>query len=150
MAGTNTDGLVLSPTRSVALLRRVARPLWIRVGIAAVLEVPGRRSGTPLQVTLAPLEVDGTWYLLSIYGVTGWVRNLRAAGRGELRRKDRTEAFTAVEVDGPERDRVIAAFHARYPKQLNREFDRLPGAADHPAFRVEPIGSPPSGPLVGP
>lgn len=144
MTRTNTDGPVLSPTRSVTLLRRVARRLWIRAGIAAVLEVPGRRSGSPLKVTLAPLEVDGTWYLLSIYGVTGWVRNLRAAGRGALRRKGRTEAFTAVEVDGPERDRVIAAFHAKYPRQLNNEFDRLPGAADHPAFRVEPIGSPSS------
>jgi deazaflavin-dependent oxidoreductase (nitroreductase family) len=145
MAGTNTDGPVLSPTRSVALLRRVAGPLWMRVGIVAILEVPGRRSGTRLQVTLAPLQVDGAWYLLSIYGVTGWVRNLRAAGRGELRRKGRTEAFTAVEVEGPERDRVIAAFHAKYPKQMNTEFDRLPGAADHPAFRVEPVGPPRTG-----
>jgi deazaflavin-dependent oxidoreductase (nitroreductase family) len=139
MAGTNTDGPALSPTRSVALLRRVARPLWIRAGIAAVLEVPGRRSGTPLQVTLAPLEVDGTWYLLSIYGLTAWVRNLRSAGRGELRRKGRRQAFTAIEVDSNERDQVIAAFHAKYPKSLIREFDRLPGAADHPAFRVEPV-----------
>jgi hypothetical protein len=76
---------------------------------------------------------------MSQYGVTDWVRNLRAAGRGELRRKGRTEPFTAVEVDGNERDRVIAAFYAKTPKPLRRDFNRLPGAADHPTFRMEPI-----------
>jgi hypothetical protein len=72
-------------------------------------------------------------------GVTNWVRNLRAAGRGEPRRKGPTEAFTAIEVDGNERDRVIATFHARSPKPLKQDFDQRPGAADHPTFRVEPI-----------
>jgi deazaflavin-dependent oxidoreductase (nitroreductase family) len=104
-----------------------------------VLEVRGRRTGTPLHVTLVPVEVDGTRYLLSQYGVTDWVRNLRAAGGGELRRKGRTEAFTATEVDGAERDRVIAAFYARTPKRLTRDFDQRTGAADHPTFRMEPI-----------
>jgi len=129
----------LSPSRAVALFRRVFGPIMLWSGITAVLEVPGRRTGTPLHVTLAPWQVDGTWYLLSLYGVTDWVRNVRAAGRGELRRKGRAEAFIAIEVDGNERDRVIAAFHARSPKRLKQDFDRRPGAADHPTFRVEPI-----------
>jgi hypothetical protein len=83
--------------------------------------------------------------LTSIRNIAGppwirqWVRNLRAAGRGELRRKGRTEAFTAIEVDGSERDQVIATFHARSPKPFNQDFDQRPGAADHPAFRVEAI-----------
>jgi hypothetical protein len=76
---------------------------------------------------------------MSQYGVTDWVRNLRAAGRSDLRRKDRTETFTAIEVDGDERDRVIAAFQARTPKPFKKDFDRHPSAADHPTFRVEPI-----------
>ena len=128
----------LSPSRSLALIRRVAGPIWLRIGFVAVLTVPGRRTGAPVQVTLFPVEVDGTWYLLSQYGVTGWVRNLRAAGRGELRRKGRTETFTAIEVDGDERDRVIAAFHAKTPKPFSRDFDQRPSAADHPTFRMEP------------
>ncbi len=128
----------VSPMRSVAIIRRVADPIWLRVGIAAVLEVPGRRSGTPRRFTLVPVAVDGTWYLLSTYGVTDWVRNLRAAGHGRLRHKGRTEAFTAIEVEGDERDRVIAAFHARTPKPFSTDFDRLPAAADHPAFKVVP------------
>jgi deazaflavin-dependent oxidoreductase (nitroreductase family) len=123
----------------IALERRLGGPIFSRVGITAVLEVRGRRSGTPFHVTLVPVEVDGTRYLLSQYGVTDWVRNLRAAGRGELRRKGRTEAFIAIEVDGNERDRVIAAFHARTPKRLTRDFDQRTGAAEHPTFRVDPI-----------
>ena len=128
----------VSPIRAVALLLRVFRPIMLGVGIAAVLEVPGRRTGTPRHVTLIPWKVDGTRYLLSRYGVTHWVRNLRAAGRGELRRKGHTEAFTAIEVDGNERDRVIAAFHARSNRLLNQDFNQLPDPADHPAFRMEP------------
>src|SRR3990170_873269 len=100
----------LAPTRAVALIRRIARPIWLLVGIAAVLEVPGRRTGTPLRVSLIPVEVDGTWYLMSFGGVTDWVRNLRAAGRGGLRRQGRTEGFTAIEGDGNEGDRGIAAY----------------------------------------
>ncbi|MDP9468976.1 MAG: deazaflavin-dependent nitroreductase, partial [Chloroflexota bacterium] len=92
-----------------------------------------------LQVTLSPVEVDGTWYLLSFGGVTDWARNLRAAGRGELRRKGRTQAFTAIEVDGDERDRVIATFTARTPRPFRRDYGQLPDAADHPAFRMEAI-----------
>jgi deazaflavin-dependent oxidoreductase (nitroreductase family) len=128
----------LSRSRSLALIRRVAGPIWLRIGFVAILTVSGRRSGAPVQVTLFPVAVDGTWYLLSQYGVTGWVRNLRAAGRGELGRKGRTETFTATEVDGDERDRVIDAFHAKTPKPFSRDFDQRPSAADHPTFRMEP------------
>jgi len=134
------DSAPTSPSRALALIRRVARPIWLRVGISAVLEVPGRRTGTPVHVTVIPWEVDGTRYLMSQYGVTDWVRNLRAAGRGELRHRGRTEAFTAIEVEGDERDRVIATFRARTPKPFSRDFDQRPGAADHPTFRLEPIG----------
>jgi deazaflavin-dependent oxidoreductase (nitroreductase family) len=129
----------LSPNRAVALGRLVIRRMMLRAGIFAVLEVPGRHTGKPIRVTLAPWEVDGTRYLMSQYGITDWVRNLRAAGRGQLRHKDGTQSFTAIEVDGDERDRVIAVFRAKADRLLNRDFDRLPDAADHPTFRVSPI-----------
>jgi len=129
-----------SASRRMRFLRWTQRPIWLLVGLAAVLEVPGRRTGRPRQVTLIPWEVDGTRYLMSQYGVTGWVRNLRAAGRGELRHKGRTQSFVAIEVDGDERDRVVATFTARTPKPFRRDFDQRPRAADHPTFRVEAIG----------
>ena len=129
----------LPASRGLALIRRFAGPLWLRAGFTAVLEVPGRRTGTPHRVSLFPIEVEGTTYLLSQYGTANWVRNLRAAGWGNLRRKGRTSALRAIEVDGAERDRVIAAFQAMTPKPFRRDFERLPDAASHPTFRVEPI-----------
>jgi hypothetical protein len=132
------DSAPVAPSRALALIRRVARPLWLRVGIAAVLEVLDRRTGTPVRVTLLPWEVDGNSYLLSQYGVTDWVRSLRAAGRGELRRKGRSEAFKAIEVDGDERDLVIATFYARTPKPFP---DSWPAPADPGSIRARAAGS---------
>jgi deazaflavin-dependent oxidoreductase (nitroreductase family) len=129
----------VSRSRALAIIRRIAGPIWSRVGFTALLTVKGRRTGIPQQVTLFPVQLDGTWYLLSQYGVSDWVRNLRAAGRADLRRKGRTESITTVEVDGAKRDRVIAAFHARTPRPFSRDFDKRPNAVDHPTFRVEPI-----------
>jgi deazaflavin-dependent oxidoreductase (nitroreductase family) len=131
----------LAPTRGVALIRRIAGPIWQLVGIAAVLEVADRRTGTPRRVPLIPVKVDGNWHLLSFGGVTEWARDLRAAGRGELRRKGRAQTFTAIEVDGDERDRVIAAYLSG-SGPIKKDFARRPDAADHPVFRLEPLGGP--------
>ena len=128
----------LSASRVVTLGRMVGRPMLLRAGIAGVLEVPGRQTGKVFRVTLAPLAVEGNLYLMSQYGVTAWVRNLRAAGRGKLRYKGGDQAFRAIEVEGDERDRVIAFFRSKADGLLRRDFDRLQ-AADHPTFRVEPI-----------
>jgi len=125
-------------SRMLALERRIGGPLFRRAGWVAVLEVPGRRTGTPRQVTLFPIEVDGTRYVVSQYGVSDWVRSLRAAGRARLRLKGRSEDIRAVEVDGAERDKVIAAYLAKVGIR-RRDFDALPDTADHPTFRVEPI-----------
>jgi deazaflavin-dependent oxidoreductase (nitroreductase family) len=130
----------LAPARAVAVGRRVLGPILLRTGLTGVLEVPGRRTGRPLRITLAVWEVEAIRYLMSQYGLTNWVRNLRAAGGGQLRHKGRTQAFTAIEVEGEERDRVIAAFRAKADRLLKRDFDRLPNAADHATFRLEFIG----------
>lgn len=129
----------IARSRSLALMRRVFGPIWLRTGLIVTLSVPDRRTGKAVHVTLYPIEVDGRSYLFSQYGVSNWVRNLRAAGRGELRRKGRAEVFTAVEVADAERDRVYAAFQAKVPKLARRDSDQLPAAADHPVFRMEPI-----------
>ncbi|TFG67243.1 MAG: DUF385 domain-containing protein [Thermomicrobiales bacterium] len=136
----------LSPTRAVAFIRRVAGPMWRRVGLTAILEVPDRRTGVLHHVTLSPIKVDGSLYVLTFGGVTEWARNLRAAARGKLRRKGRTQAFTAIEVDGDERDRVIAAYLARLGPisrdrdPIKKDFNRRPAPVDHPTFRIEQTG----------
>jgi hypothetical protein len=47
-------------------------------------------------------------------------------------------SFTGIEVEGDERDRVIAAYLARLPGFIKKDFERRPGAGDHPVFKVEP------------
>jgi deazaflavin-dependent oxidoreductase (nitroreductase family) len=107
--------------------------------MAAFLEVPGRRTGSLRRVTLIPVDIGGSTYLMGFTGVTGWVRDLRAAGRAELRRKGRAQPFIAIEIEGDERDRVIAAYLARLPGFIKRDFQRRPNPADHPVFRIGPL-----------
>ena len=135
-----SEGLIrpLSPTRTVALMRTVATPIWLRVGIVFVLEVAGRRTGANRRVTVYPVQLDGNLYVLAFGGITDWALNLRAAGRAVVWRQGRSEAFSAVEVDGDRRDRVIATYLARLPNRARKDFDRRPDAAQHPIFRLEP------------
>jgi len=65
------------------------------------------------------------------------VRNLRAAGQGELRRGRTHEPFRAVEVEGDEHDRVVAAYREHMGWRAREFFATLPDPADHPVFRVE-------------
>jgi len=52
----------------------------------------------------------------------------------------KSQRSAAIEVEGNERARVIAALRARSNKLFDLDFDQLPDPADHPAFRLEPIG----------
>jgi len=88
----------LMPGRSAQLLNKVVTGLT-RLGLSVwgsrVLAVRGRSSGAWRTVPVNLLTVDGERYLVAPRGATQWVRNLRAAGGGELRVGRRVEAFTA-------------------------------------------------------
>jgi deazaflavin-dependent oxidoreductase (nitroreductase family) len=82
------------------LVRYVLNPqvtftTWLGVGpgTSRVLAVKGRKSGKWRTVPLNMLTHDGHRYLVSPRGETQWVRNLRSAGDGELRRGMRAESF---------------------------------------------------------
>ena len=49
----------------------------------------------------------------------------------------KTRAFTAVEISGAERDRVIAAYRAHFGKSVDAYFFQLPDAEQHPTFRLD-------------
>jgi hypothetical protein len=66
------------------------------------------------------------------------VRNLRAAGQGELRRGRTHEPFRGIEVQSDEHDRVVAAYRERMGWPAREFFAALPDPADHPVFRIEP------------
>jgi deazaflavin-dependent oxidoreductase (nitroreductase family) len=108
-------------------------------GGARELAVPGRRTGNEMRVPVIPVEHDGARYLVSTRGEADWVRNLRAAGRGELRGRGGPQAFRATEVPVEARPPVIEAYRRRAGRTVDGYWKRLPDPADHPVFRIEPV-----------
>ncbi len=121
-----------------ALTRRLANPLAMRLNArgVATLTLVGRRTGEAHKVPVIPVEVGGSRYLVSPYGESDWVRNLRAAGKGELSRKGRSEAFHAVEIPADQRGPVISRYREVAGRAVDSFFTKLPDARDHPVFQI--------------
>ncbi len=83
------------------------------------------------------LELNRERYLVAPRGETDWVRNLRAAGGGQLQYGWGAEPFTAVEAPDEEKTRVIEAYLERWGRQVRSQFEALPDPVDHPVFRIE-------------
>jgi deazaflavin-dependent oxidoreductase (nitroreductase family) len=135
----------MSYLKPPAFTRRLANPLAMRLSArgVATLTLAGRRTGEARKVPVIPVEVGGTRYLVSPYGESDWVRNLRAAGKGELSRKGRSEVFRAVEVPAAQRGPVISRYREVAGRTVNSSFMKLPDARDHPVFQIDP-GNPAS------
>ena len=121
--------------------RAVFNPLAMRFGIggARTLALPSRKDGRELRIPVVPVEHEGARYLVSVRGEAHWVRNLRATGgAGELRGKDGAERFRATEVPVEERPPIIAAYRKVAGRGVAPYWKKLPDAADHPVFRLEP------------
>jgi deazaflavin-dependent oxidoreductase (nitroreductase family) len=121
-----------------AITRRLSNPLAMRTnaGGVATLTVVGRHTGEPHKVPVIPVDVGSCRYLVSPYGESEWVRNLRAAGKGELSSKGHSVKFDAVEVQVEERGDIIARYRQVAGRVVNRYFAKLPEARDHPVFKV--------------
>jgi F420H(2)-dependent quinone reductase len=119
-------------------IRRIANPLARLLGAATTLAVRRRRTGEWQTIPVNVLELDSSRYLVAVRGETEWVRNLRAAGDGELRRRGSAEPFRAEEIrQSDARARIIGAYLDRWGRQVKAQFERLPNPADHPVFRIE-------------
>jgi len=119
-----------------AFMRRVVNPIIVRLGGPAIV-VRGRRTGRSITTPVPPFELGGVRYLVAGGGETNWVRNLRAAGEGKLRRGRHVVAFRAIELTGDERDRVVLAYAARLGRRAATFFRALPSPSQHPVFRIE-------------
>ncbi len=116
-------------------MAHVVNPITLWLG-GPTLTVRGRRTGRPIRTPVPTLEFEGSRYLVSGGGETHWVRNLRAAGGGELRHGRNREFFRGIEVHGDEHGRVVAAYREHMGWRAREFFAALPDPADHPVFRI--------------
>ncbi|HZG03809.1 MAG TPA: nitroreductase family deazaflavin-dependent oxidoreductase [Streptomyces sp.] len=117
---------------------------------ARMLAVRGRTSGQWRTTPVNPLALRGARYLVAPRGHTQWVRNLRAAGSGELRIGKRVERFTAVELPDGEKPPVLRAYLEKWQWETGMFFEGvdkrstdeelLAVAGRHPVFRIDPEG----------
>ena len=108
----------------------------------------GRKSGEWRRNPVNPLTLGSTRYLVAPRGHTQWVRNLRAAGEGELRVGRRVERFTATEVPDTDKPEILRAYLKRWKWEVGMFFEGVgPDAPDedlariapgHPVFRISP------------
>ncbi|GAA2967420.1 nitroreductase family deazaflavin-dependent oxidoreductase [Actinokineospora diospyrosa] len=139
------------PGRLVRVLRFDAIVAFlVRRGVdvwgARVLSVRGRKSGEPRTTPVNLLTVDGVQYLVAPRGHTQWVRNLRAAGEGELGVGKRVQRFTAHELPDEAKPAVLRAYLKRWSFEVGAFFTGVNARStdeelravgpDHPVFRV--------------
>jgi deazaflavin-dependent oxidoreductase (nitroreductase family) len=128
---------------TVGFLTRIGLPL----AGSRVLAVRGRSSGEWRTTPVNPLRVEGVRYLVAPRGQTQWVKNMRAAGGGELRTGSRAEPFTAVEVADDVKPPILRAYLTAWAWEVGRFFDGIDKttpdaklleiAPDFPVFRIE-------------
>ncbi|HET7476421.1 MAG TPA: nitroreductase/quinone reductase family protein [Dermatophilaceae bacterium] len=107
------------------------------------LEVPRGRTGGVQRVPVVPVDVGEDRFVVSNFGESAWVRNLRAAGVLTLARKGERTTYQAVEVPVERRGPVLRAYRAKAGWQVAYYFWRRPDPADHPVFSLR--RTPPTG-----
>jgi len=126
--------------------------LATRAGLSVVgsrvLRVRGRRSGQWRSTPVNLLRIGPERFLVAPRGETQWVRNLRAAGGGELVVGRRVETFAATEVTDDDKIEILRSYLRRWAFEVGVFFDGVSArssddelrrvAPDHPVFRVLP------------
>jgi deazaflavin-dependent oxidoreductase (nitroreductase family) len=122
-------------------LMAVMTKLGLSVRGSRVLRVRGRTSGEWRSVPVNPLTVDGRTYLVAPRGVTEWVRNIRAAGGGELQLGRRRHPITIVELaaDDDAKVALLRAYLRAWKMEVGAFFEGVgPDAADADLRRIAP------------
>ena len=125
--------------------------LGISVWGSRVLEVKGRKSGSPRRTPVNLLTVDGREYLVAPRGETEWVRNLRAdAGHLTLLLGRRREERLATEVADADKAAILRAYLRRWKFEVGVFFggvgpestdaELVAAGARHPVFALSATG----------
>lgn len=123
---------------SVAVLTRLGISVWG----SRVLSVKGRKSGELRSNPVNLLTHDGERYLVAPRGQTQWVRNLRAAGEGQLRVGRRVETFVPTELADDDKPAVLRAYLKRWKMEVGVFFDGVGADASEEKLREIAPGYP--------
>jgi deazaflavin-dependent oxidoreductase (nitroreductase family) len=128
--------------RMVAVLTRLGISVWG----SRELRVRGRKTGEWRTTPVNLLALDDAKYLVAPRGETQWVRNIRAAGGGELRVGRRVERFRGTEIADADKPEILRSYLRRWKMEVGVFFDGVgPDATDaellgiaarHPVFRI--------------
>ena len=122
------------------LSRRLLR-LGTPMGPNVLLTVRGRTSALPRSAAVAVVDLDGRRFVIGAYGDVQWVRNLRAAGEGEITVRGQEERVTAKELDQAEATdfyaRILPTYVGRLP-WFGRAFARVLFSIAAPEVRSDP------------
>lgn len=135
----------LGPLRRVA---NVALTFLVRAGLVPrsnyILTTVGRRTGKRRSTPVVVLEHGGHRWLVSPYGMVGWVHNARAAGRVTLTQGWSSREVSVTEV-GPEEAAPVLRHYLRKIRIVRPYFDVgvdspledfAAEASQHPVFRT--------------
>ena len=118
--------------------------VWLtRLGLSVrgsrELRVRGRTSGEWRKNPVNLLHHEGARYLVAPRGRTQWVRNLQAAGTGELRVGRRVEVFRALEVADADKVDILRDYLRHWKMEVGVFFDGVgPDASDDELARIAP------------
>jgi len=129
--------------------RRVLNPVvrgMARVGASPKglreLRVRGRSTGQWRTVPVNLLELDGHRYLVAPRGTTEWVRNIRAAGGGELRLGRRVEVITVTELADDAKVTVLREYLRRWKAEVKVFFEGIDESSSDAELRAIAPGFP--------
>jgi deazaflavin-dependent oxidoreductase (nitroreductase family) len=125
--GRRVNGMFNS---AVATLTKRGVSVWG----SRVLYVRGRKTGEWRSNPVNVLAYEGRRYLVAPRGQTQWVRNLRAAGGGELRVGGKVERFAATELTDEQKPAILRAYLKRWKMEVGVFFDGV--GADAPDAKL--------------
>lgn len=118
----------LAPRLGDRIFNRLARRLTamgLSISGSRELRIVGRKSGEVRTNVVNLLVLDGERYLVAPRGITEWVRNLRAAGEGELKVGRRVEAFRAEELADADKPAILREYLAAWAWEVGRFFEGI-------------------------
>jgi len=130
--------------RSANVLVRGLLALNVPLPHTYLLAVRGRQTGVLRKTPVTLVETGRDRYLVAPYGEVNWVRNARAAGEVQLKRRNRWETARITELSPQEAApilktyltdvAIVRPFFDVTPKSSLADFERE--APRHPVFRI--------------